>query len=149
MAFSYFMVNNTDPSIDCLDESKLRKHLYFCSQNSKMAPFPFSSRKERKNKEKTIFLNLYCNCRMSWSNFDAGNFDIQMAKCDVCLKWFHRMRERVPDIAFSPNVSWECHKYKEISWIIMTVVLFEKVFIGKMFVLIAKFTQKVKGFLVT
>ena len=31
----------------------------------------------------------------------------------------------------------------------MTVVLFEKAFIGKMFVLIAKFTQKVKEFVVT
>ena len=59
------------------------------------------------------------------------------------------MRERVPDIVFSPNINWECHIYKEISWIIMTVVLFEKASIGKMFFLIAKFTQKVKEFVVT
>ena len=58
-----------------------------------MAPFPLPSRKERKNKEKTIFLNLYCYFRMSWTNFDAGNFDMQMVKRDVCLEWFHGKRD--------------------------------------------------------
>ena len=107
IAFAYFIANNTDSSIVCLGESKLRKYLCFCFQNSKMAPFPLSPRKERKNKEKTIFLNLCCNCRMRWSNFDAGNFDMQRVKCDVCLEWFHRKCERIPDIALSPNVRWE------------------------------------------
>ena len=81
IVFAYFIVNNTDPY-----ETKLRKHLYFCFQNCKMAPFPLSSRKERKNREKIIFLNFYCNCRMSWSNFDGGNFDMRMVKYDVCLE---------------------------------------------------------------
>ena len=144
IVFAYFIVNNTDPY-----ETKLRKHLYFCFQNCKMAPFPLSSRKERKNKEKTIFLNLYCNCRMSWSNFDGGNFDMQMVKCDVCLEWFHSKCERIPDIAFSPNVNWECHQCKQISWIIMMTVLLENVLIGKKFVVIAKFTQEVKEFVIT
>ena len=80
-----------------------------------MVPFPLSSRKEQKNKEKAIFLNLYCNSRMSWCNFYAGNFDMQMLKCDVCLEWLHRKCERIPDIPFSSNVNWECHKCKEIS----------------------------------
>ena len=84
IAFAYFRANNNDPSIVSLDETKLRKHLYFCFQNCKMAPFPLSSRKERKNREKIIFLNFYCNCRMSWSNFDGGNFDMRMVKYDVC-----------------------------------------------------------------
>ena len=52
---------------------------------------------------------------MSWSNFDAGNFNMHMVKCDVCLEWFHRICERIPDIAFSPNENSECHKCKEIS----------------------------------
>ena len=26
---------------------------------------------------------------MSWTNFDAGNFDMQMVKRDVYLEWFH------------------------------------------------------------
>ena len=52
---------------------------------------------------------------MSWCNFDAGNFDMQMLKCDVCLEWLHRKCERLPDIPFSSNVNWECHKCKEIS----------------------------------
>ena len=34
-------------------------------------------------------------------------------------------------IVFSPNVNWECCKFKEIFWIIMGVVLLEKVLIGK------------------
>ena len=115
IAFVYFIANTTRPSIVSLEEIRLKKHLYFCFQNCKMAQFPLSSRKERKNKEKTIFLNLYCNCRMSWSNFDGGNFDMQMVKCDVCLEWFHSKCERIPDIAFSPNVNWECHQCKQIS----------------------------------
>ena len=52
---------------------------------------------------------------MSWSNFDGGNFDMQMVKCDVCFEWFHRKCERILDIAFSPNVNWECHQCKQIS----------------------------------
>ena len=149
IAFAYFIVNNTDPSIVSLDKSKLRKHLYFLFQNCKITPFPLSSRKERKNKEKTIFLNLFCNCRMSWSNFDGGHFDMQMVIYDVCLEWFHRKCERIPDITFSPNVIWECHQCKLISWINMTIVLLGKVLIGKTFIVIAKFTQEVKGFVVT
>ena len=77
---------------------------------------------------------------MSWSNFDAGNFNMHMVKCDVCLEWFHRICERIPGIAFSPNENSECHKCKEMSWIIMMVGLWEKVLIGKKFVVIAKFT---------
>ena len=121
IAFAHFAGNNIDPivrsynSIVSLGETKLRKHLYFCFQNCKMAPFPLSSRKERKNKEKAIFLNLYHNCWMSWSNFDGGNFGMQMVKCDVCLEWFHRKRQRILNIAFSPYVNWECHQCKEIS----------------------------------
>ena len=46
-----------------------------------------------------------------------------------------RMVPMVPmfrmDIVFSPNVNWECYKFKEISWIIMGVVLLEKVLIRK------------------
>ena len=127
IAFAHFIGNNIDPivrsynSIVSLGETKLRKHLYFCFQNCKMAPFPLSSRKERKNKEKAIFLNLYHNCWMSWSNFDGGNFGMQMVKCDVCLEWFHRKCQRILNIAFSPYVNWECHQCKEISWIIMTI----------------------------
>ena len=83
-------------------------------------------------------------CRMGWSNFDGENFDMQMVKCDVCLEWFHRKCECIPDIAVSPNVNWECHQCKQISWIIMTIVLLENVLIGKKFVVIAKFTQEVK-----
>ena len=52
---------------------------------------------------------------MSWSNFDEGNFDMQMVKCDVCLEWFHRKCEHILDIAFSPNANWECHQCKQIS----------------------------------
>ena len=115
IAFAYFIVNNTDPSIVSLDKSKLRKHLYFLFQNCKITPFPLSSRKEQKNKEKTIFLNLFCNCRMSWSNFDGGHFDMQMVIYDVCLEWFHRKCEHIPDITFSPNLNWECHQCKLIS----------------------------------
>ena len=40
---------------------------------------------------------------MRWSNFDAGNFDMQIIKCDACLEWFHRKSELIPDTAFSPN----------------------------------------------
>ena len=117
IAFAYFIANNSDAFMVCLDESKLRKHLYFCFQNSKIVLFPLLSRKEQKNEEKTIFLNLYCNCRMSWSNFDAGSFDMQMVRCDVHLEWFHRKCEHILGIAFSPdvNVNWKCHKCKEIS----------------------------------
>ena len=43
IAFAYFIANNTDPSIISLGETKLRKNLYFCFQNCKMAPFPLSS----------------------------------------------------------------------------------------------------------
>ena len=67
-----------------------------------------------------------------------------MVKCDVCLEWFHRKCEHIPDIAFSPNVNWVCHQCKQISWIILTIVLLGKVLIGKKFVVIAKFTQEVK-----
>ena len=103
ITFAYFIANNTDPSTVYLEESKLRKHLYFCFQNSNLMPFPLSSSKEWKNKVKFIFLNFYCNCRMRWSNFDAGNFDMQIIKCDACLEWFHRKSEHIPDTAFSPN----------------------------------------------
>ena len=116
----------TDSSIVGFDESKLREHLYFCFQNSNLALFPLSSIKERKNKVKTIFLNSHCNCRMRWSNFDEWNFDMQMIKCDACLEWFHRKCEHIPDIVFSPNLNWGCHKCKEISWIIMRLDLLEK-----------------------
>ena len=54
----------------------------------------------------------------------------------------------IPDVAFSPNVNWECHQCKQISWIIMMTVLLENVLIGKKFVVIAKFTQEVKEFVV-
>ena len=37
IAFAYFIANNTDPSVVSLDKTKLRKHLYFCFQNCKMA----------------------------------------------------------------------------------------------------------------
>ena len=46
IAFAYFIANDTDLSIVSLDKTKLRKHLYFCFQNSKMASFPLLSRKE-------------------------------------------------------------------------------------------------------
>ena len=55
IAFAYFIANNTDPSIVSLDETKLRKHLYFGFQDSKMVPFLLSSRKEQKNKEKKLY----------------------------------------------------------------------------------------------
>ena len=54
----------------------------------------------------------------------------------------------IPDIAFSPNVNWESHECKQISWIIMMTVLLENVLIGKKFVVIAKFRQEVKEFVV-
>ena len=43
---------------------------------------------------------------MSWSNLDAGNFDMQNVNCDVCLEWLHRKCESIPDNAFSPIVNW-------------------------------------------
>ena len=47
IAFAYFIANNTDPSTVYLEEeSKLRKYLYFCFQNSNLMPFPLSSSKE-------------------------------------------------------------------------------------------------------
>ena len=55
IAFAYFIANNTDPSIVSLDETKLRKHLYFGFQDSKMVSFLLSSRKEQKNKEKKLY----------------------------------------------------------------------------------------------
>ena len=106
IAFAYFIANNTDPSIVSLDETKLRKHLYFGFQDSKMVPFLLSSRKEQKNKEKKLYSWIYIATLMSCSNFAAGNFDMHMVKCDVCLEWFHRMCECIPDIAFCPNVNW-------------------------------------------
>ena len=121
IAFAYFIANNIDPivrsynSIVSLGKIKLGKHLYFCFQNCKMVPFPLSLRKERKNKEKTIFLNLYRNCCMSWSNFYGGKLGMQMVKCDVCLEWFHRKCERILDIAFSPYVNCECHQCNLVS----------------------------------
>ena len=66
----------TDHSIVCLDESKLQKRLYFCFQNSRMAPFPLSLKNEQKNKEKAVFLNLHCYFWMSWFYFDVGSFDM-------------------------------------------------------------------------
>ena len=46
-----------------------------------------------------------------------------------------RMVPMVPmfrmNIVFSPNINWEGYKFKEISWIIMGVVLLEKVLIRK------------------
>ena len=81
--------------------------------------------------------------------FDGEHFDRQIVKYDVCLEWFHRKCERIPDITFSPNVIWECHQCKLISSINMTIVLLGKVLIGKTFIVIAKFTQEIKGFVVT
>ena len=56
---------------------------------------------------------------MSWSNLDAGNFDMQNVKCDVCLEWLHRKCESIPDNAFSPIVNWgvtNVRRYLELLW---------------------------------
>ena len=37
---------------------------------------------------------------MSWSNFDAGNPDMHKVKCDVCLEWFYKKWECIPDIVW-------------------------------------------------
>ena len=47
-------------------------------------------------------------------------------------------------IVSNPNANWEYHKCKEISSIIMTVVLLKKVLIGKRSIVIAKFPQEAK-----
>ena len=44
ISFAYFIANNIHPSIASLEETRLKKHLYFCFQNCKMALFPLSSR---------------------------------------------------------------------------------------------------------
>lgn len=69
---------------------------------------------------------------------------MQVIKCDVCSEWRHRKCEHILDIVSNPNANWEYHKCKEISSIIMTVVLFKKVLIGKRSIVIAKFPQEAK-----
>ena len=76
----------------------------------KIARWPSFHYHQDKNEKikKNYILEFILQLSNELVEFRWRNFDMQMVKCDVCLEWFHRKFERIPDIAFSPNVNWEC-----------------------------------------
>ena len=90
VAIATSLLNGEDPGSKSYDQSVMRGHLAVCFHCEELAVFPASSSKCVKNDKKEETIKVFCHCRMPFKN---GDF---MIECSVCLEWFHRSCDKVP-----------------------------------------------------
>ena len=92
------------------DESKLRSDLLMCLEKGRLVPFPQSTETRKKPKQSLTLIDVYCKCRAAFFESDTDeNPGLHMIECTVCKEWFHKKRERVPNIYFRDHKKvWKC-----------------------------------------
>ena len=103
------LLNGQDPSLMQYHQPSLRPHLLKCLRQERMTPFPSTSQQSIKQFTKQQFnVELYCGCHMPWDPVDSRKKSYQMACCDNCSNWFHRVGENIPDAVFTSDTAWKC-----------------------------------------
>ena len=72
LAFIQYILDSKDiPSAVSFDQAKMRHHVLRALAANKLGLFPrLSESKTKRNKEKHIDVELFCNCRLPWSPND-------------------------------------------------------------------------------
>ena len=103
LAFATSLAFGDDPSLIVYDASKLRQHLLNCLTNNEVTRFPTTEEPlgyRHRCRRKRIEIELFCSCRMphdAQADWDANQ---DMAQCDKCKDWFHRICEKIPSVIF-------------------------------------------------
>lgn len=66
----YVLHHNEYPSSVSFDQSKMRHHVLRAFAANKLDPFPTHQTTVKRNREKIIEIELYCSCRLPWSQGD-------------------------------------------------------------------------------
>ena len=111
IAFATSLAFGKDPTETIYDERLLRKHLFTCLCNGKMELFPTSSVRSQFSSLRRHTIHLFCSCRRPWDKSQNSNFD--MAKCNSCSEWFHKICEKIPRKTFLNQYHvWNCRSCK-------------------------------------
>ena len=109
LAFATSLLKGINPEEQTYSAANLRPHLCQCLHDGHMKEFPKeATTKCQRVKTTTIKLTLYCHCRMPWRPADKKRPGMEMAECEICLKWFHQTCEGIPDTVFRDGASWTC-----------------------------------------
>ena len=83
LAFITAVLNNQDPTAQCFEQNKMRRHLIECLERKTPFPVPITKRQQRQGDIlHTMVVPIYCVCHLP----DDGS---QMVQCSNCFKWYH------------------------------------------------------------
>ena len=92
-----------DPTTVMFDVGKMRSYLHCCLRSRKFDhPFPKVEGEHEHNLPCKLLIEIpvYCVCRMPYFESDDEVRELQMAECDRCHQWYHRICISVPDYVF-------------------------------------------------
>ena len=114
IAYMVPLLNGKDPSIINFDKDFMRSHLHSCLKNNTITPFPESNQRQTFSKKHKQQIPLYCSSRMPYEKkFLTSKFGnkMDMAQCNRCKGWFHRVCESIPPRVFKlESAVWACKR---------------------------------------
>ncbi|XP_047145632.2 uncharacterized protein LOC124818650 [Hydra vulgaris] len=113
ISFIYHIISTkTNPENITFSIPEMRAHMLHCIQVNQVSSFPQLLADCKRCFQKDICIELFCSCRMPWNPVENQLKEKQMAQCNHCQQWFHRMCENIPDFVFSKKncrLPWYCH----------------------------------------
>ena len=85
-------------------QSCMREHLMTCFLTQELLPFPKEKEASKAKPEvlSTTQVQIYCTCRLIEDKRQ------KMAKCVVCLEWFHARYVQIPKDVFQRKTHYKC-----------------------------------------
>ena len=116
IAFATSLAYGSNPEKENYDKKKIRPHLVECLKIGKLTPFPTITGEVVRCDTATSNVELYCLCRVPYAPPTDERYE--MAQCNQCKEWFHRVCEKTPAVAFENlRKKWYCtvcsHRYKQ------------------------------------
>ena len=93
IAFTTSLVYGSNPEKESYDK-KIRPHLVECLKIGKLTPFPTITGEVVRCDTATSNVELYCLCRVPYAPPTDERYE--MAQCNQCKEWFHRVCEKIP-----------------------------------------------------
>ncbi|XP_065648764.1 uncharacterized protein LOC136078033 isoform X2 [Hydra vulgaris] len=113
ISFIYHIISTkTNPDNITFSIPEMRAHMLQCIQVNKVSSFPQLLADCKRCIQKDICIELFCSCRMPWNPAENKLKEKQMAQCNRCQQWFHKMCENIPDFVFSKKnrrTPWYCY----------------------------------------
>ena len=110
IAFATTLAFGVCPTEVRFDVPQLRVHLLECLEEGRFRQFPYTMIGENPRKIKSSVIELYCHCRIPYSEKDHKD----MVECSKCCQWYHVECEKVDDVAMKNiKAKWLCKKCKK------------------------------------